>query len=66
MGNTSTRDALYTIIEWWSGNVDFNGFYQQYKANKLPGRNVNKLNVAFQVKATETFLFDNIKGQLTG
>jgi len=49
-----------------SGNVDFNGFYQQYKANKLPGRNVNKLNVAFQVKATETFLFDNIKGQLTG
>lgn len=49
-----------------SGNVDFNGFYQQYNADTLAGRNVNKSTAAFQVKATETFLFDNIKGQLTG
>jgi hypothetical protein len=64
--NTSPGIALYTITEWWPGNVNFNGFHQQYKANKLPGRNVNKSKAAFQVKATETFLFNNIKGELTG
>ncbi|WP_259067042.1 TonB-dependent receptor domain-containing protein [Mucilaginibacter sp. X4EP1] len=56
----------YTITKWWSGNVDFNGFYQQYKADTLAGSRVNKSNVAFEVKATETFLFYNFKGELTG
>jgi hypothetical protein len=59
-------NAPYVITKWWSGNVDFNGFYQQYKADSLAGSSVNTSKVAFQVKATETFLFDGFKSELTG
>jgi iron complex outermembrane recepter protein len=59
-------NTLYTITKWWSGNVDFNGYYQQYKADTLAGGNINASKVAFEVKATETFLFENFKGELTG
>ncbi|MEN0052536.1 MAG: outer membrane beta-barrel family protein [Mucilaginibacter sp.] len=59
-------NAPYTITRWWSGNVDFNGFYQEYKADTLAGSKVNTSKVAFEAKATETFLFDDFKGELTG
>ena len=56
----------YTITKWWSGDVDFNGFYQQYKADTVAGSNVSKSKAAFQAKATETFLFSNFKAEVTG
>lgn len=59
-------DAPYTITKWWSGNIDFNGFYQHYKADTLAGSNVNTSKVAFQLKVTEDFLFDGFKGELNG
>ena len=46
--------------------MDFNGFYQQYKADTLAGNSLNTSKFAFQVKATETFVFDGFKGELTG
>ncbi|MCC8410899.1 TonB-dependent receptor family protein [Mucilaginibacter sp. UR6-1] len=46
----------YTLFKWWTGNLTFTGFYNNFKANDLLGGNLNKGRASFFVKTTNTFL----------
>ncbi|MEO3408501.1 outer membrane beta-barrel family protein [Mucilaginibacter sp. CAU 1740] len=59
-------DVPYQITKWWSGNVDINGFYKKYRADSLNGNNIGTTKFAYQVKAYETFIWNGIKGELSG
>ncbi|RYD93816.1 MAG: TonB-dependent receptor, partial [Sphingobacteriales bacterium] len=55
----------YTIAKWWSGNVNFTGFYNNFKTNDLLGSNLSKGQAAFVLKTTQTFLLPAaIKGEI--
>jgi iron complex outermembrane receptor protein len=56
----------YTISKWWNGNVNITGFYLGFKSNGLQGGNLNNGQVAYQARATQTFLpFAGYKAELT-
>jgi iron complex outermembrane receptor protein len=60
-------NSPYTIAKWWTGNVNFNGFYQEFKSDSLLGGTLNNGKAAFTVRATQTFLFGKgFKAELTG
>ena len=57
----------FTFTKWWSGNVNFNGFYLGFKSDSLLGGNLNKGRAAFQAKALQTFSFGKgFKAELSG
>ncbi|RFZ82889.1 TonB-dependent receptor [Mucilaginibacter terrenus] len=49
-------NSPYTISKWWTGNVNFNGFYQQYKSADLLGANLNNGKATFILRTTQTFM----------
>lgn len=49
-------NSPYTINKWWNGNVDFTGFYQQFKSAALLGANLNSGKATFIIRSTQTFL----------
>lgn len=60
-------NSPYTINTWWSGNVDFTGFYQQYKSAALLGANLNSGKATFIVRSTQTFIVaKGYKAELSG
>lgn len=45
----------YTILTWWTGNINLTGFYIGFKSDSLLGAALNRGQAAYQVKATQTF-----------
>ncbi|GAA4324268.1 outer membrane beta-barrel family protein [Mucilaginibacter gynuensis] len=70
--NFKTQDSYslnisspFTINKWWSGDVNFNGFYNTFKTDSVLGGNVDKGQAAFQLRLTQTFLFlKGFKGEI--
>ncbi|WP_374948439.1 TonB-dependent receptor domain-containing protein [Mucilaginibacter sp.] len=50
-------NSPYTIAKWWTGNINFNGFYNAFKSDSLLGGTLDNSQIAFNVRATQTFLF---------
>lgn len=70
--NLQTRDNYninintpYTITKWWTGNVNVDGFYQSFKSAALLGQMLNNGQLAFQGRATQTFIVPGYKFELT-
>lgn len=64
----------FTIVKWWTGNVNLNTFYLGFKSGDLLGARLNNGRVVFQGKLTQTFsivnnwkleLFSNYQSPLT-
>ncbi|PJJ83501.1 outer membrane beta-barrel family protein [Mucilaginibacter auburnensis] len=55
----------FQITKWWSGNINFNGFYLGFKSNSTTG-NVDNGRVAFTAKTTQTFTVGKFKAELVG
>lgn len=47
----------YSIARWWTGNVDFNGFYNRYKSDTLAASSFRSGKPAFIAKATQILKF---------
>ncbi|HWD87056.1 MAG TPA: outer membrane beta-barrel family protein [Mucilaginibacter sp.] len=59
--------APYTITKWWEGNINATTFYLGFKSNDLEGGNLDRGQVAYNIRATETFTpFAGYKAELTG
>ncbi len=59
--------APYTITKWWEGNINATAFYLGFKSNGLEGGNLDRGQVAYNIRATETFTpFADYKAELTG
>jgi len=57
----------FTFGKWWSGNVNFNGFYLGFKSDSLLGANLSRGKAAFQAKALNTFILGKgFKAELSG
>ncbi|TSJ43273.1 TonB-dependent receptor [Mucilaginibacter corticis] len=56
----------YTITNWWTGNVNFNGFYMGFKSSDVNGGNINNGRKAFVLKSTQNLLFAGFKGEVSG
>lgn len=54
--NTYTANlyAPYTISKWWTGYVNATLFYLGYKSDSLLGANLQRGQLAYQVRATQT------------
>ncbi len=50
-------NAPFTFTKWWTGNLNFNGFYLGFKSDSLLGGNLSRGKAAFQAKALQTFSF---------
>jgi iron complex outermembrane receptor protein len=60
-------NAPFTFAKWWTGNLNFNGFYLGFKSDSLLGANLNKGKAAFQAKALNTFtLGKGFKAEVSG
>lgn len=60
-------NAPFTFAKWWTGNLNFNGFYLGFKSDSLLGGNLNRGKAAFQAKALQTFTFGKgFKAELSG
>ncbi|MDB5112924.1 MAG: hypothetical protein JWR67_4038 [Mucilaginibacter sp.] len=57
-------NSPYTIAKWFTGNINVNGFYNQFISNSILGANLNKGQAAYQVKVTQSFLFSGFKTEL--
>ncbi|MET3977868.1 iron complex outermembrane receptor protein [Mucilaginibacter sp. UYP25] len=71
--NLATRDNYninintpYTITKWWTGNVNVDGFYQNFKSPVLLGQALNNGQFSFQGRATQTFIVPGYKLEVTG
>ncbi|MGY4538921.1 iron complex outermembrane receptor protein [Mucilaginibacter sp. UYNi724] len=71
--NLATRDNYninintpYTITKWWTGNVNVDGFYQNFKSPVLLGQALNNGQFSFQGRATQTFMVPGYKLEVTG
>jgi hypothetical protein len=47
--------APYTITKWWEGNVNATLFYLGFKSDDLEGGDLDRGQVAYNLRATETF-----------
>ena len=56
----------YTITKWWSGNVNFNGFYLGFKSDNFAGGNVDNGQAAFTARSTQNFTLGKFKAEITG
>jgi len=59
-------NSPYTITKWWTGNINATGFYQKFKSDSLLGAQLNAGKAAFQIRATQTFLFSKFKAEVSG
>ncbi len=60
-------NAPFTFAKWWTGNLNFNGFYLGFKSDSLLGGNLNKGKAAFEAKVLNTFTMGNgFKAELSG
>ncbi len=60
-------NAPFTFAKWWTGNLNFNGFYLGFKSDSLLGANLSRGKVAFQAKALNTFTLGKVfKAELSG
>ncbi|RCH55724.1 TonB-dependent receptor [Mucilaginibacter hurinus] len=58
-------NAPYTVAKWWTGSVNFTGFYNEFRTNDLLGSDLNKGKAAFVLKTTQSFLLPKeIKGEI--
>lgn len=58
--------APYTITKWWEGNVNATAFYLGFKSDGLEGGNLDRGQVAYNIRATQTFTpFAGYKAELT-
>jgi iron complex outermembrane receptor protein len=69
--NLQTQDSYgvdinspYTITKWWTGNAEFNLFDLQFKSDSLFGGNLSDGQLAYQIKATQTFKIGGFKAEL--
>ncbi len=46
--------APYTITKWWEGNVNATAFYLGFKSNNLEGGNLDRGQLAYNLRATQT------------
>ncbi len=59
--------APYTITKWWEGNVNATAFYLGFKSNGLEGGNLDRGQVAYNIRTTQTFTpISGYKAELTG
>jgi len=56
----------FTITKWWTGNVNFNGFYLGFKATGLIGGSVDNGQRAFTFRSTQNFAVAKFKAEVTG
>ena len=56
----------FTITKWWTGNVNFNGFYLGFKSKDIAGGNVDNGQRAFTLRSTQTFTVAKFKAEVTG
>ncbi|MEO7213133.1 outer membrane beta-barrel family protein [Mucilaginibacter sp.] len=60
-------NSPYTIAKWWTGNVNFTGFYQQFKSDSLLGATLNSGKATYVIRTTQTFLVaKGYKAELSG
>jgi len=69
--NLQTQDSYnidinspYTISKWWTGNAELDVFELKFKSDSLFGGNLNDGQVAYNIKATQTFTFAGFKAEL--
>jgi len=59
--------APYTITKWWEGNVNATVFYLGFKSNGLEGGDLDRGQVAYNIRTTQTFTpISGYKAELTG
>jgi hypothetical protein len=56
----------YTITNWWTGNLNFNGFYLGFKSNGIEGGNIDNGKAAFVFRTTQNLLLGKFKAEITG
>lgn len=56
--------APYTIAKWWTGNANFNGFNNAYKADNINGGNIDNKSTGFVFKTTQNLIFGTFKGEI--
>ncbi|MEO8887022.1 MAG: outer membrane beta-barrel family protein [Mucilaginibacter sp.] len=54
----------YTVAKWFTGNVNFTGFYMQFKSDALLGANYNRGSLNYQTKITQNLLFGGFKAEI--
>lgn len=60
-------NAPFTLTKWWTGNLNFTGFYLGFKSDSLLGANYNQGKAAFQTKVLNTFTIGNgFRAELSG
>ncbi|RWY52471.1 outer membrane beta-barrel family protein [Mucilaginibacter gilvus] len=60
-------NSPYTIAKWWTGNVNFTGFHQQFKSDSLLGATLNSGKATYVIRTTQTFLVaKGYKAELSG
>lgn len=72
--NLRTQDSYnvnvfspYQITKWWSGNVNFNGFYLGFKSSGGIGNgNIDNGRFAFTARTTQTLTFGKYKAEIVG
>jgi len=57
-------NSPYTIAKWFTGNINVNGFYNQFKSNSILGANLNRGQAAYNAKITQSFLFSGFRAEL--
>jgi iron complex outermembrane receptor protein len=57
-------NSPYTITKWWSGNAELNVFDLQFRSDSVSGGNLSDGQLAYQIKATQTFTFSGFKAEL--
>ena len=46
--------APFTITKWWEGNINATAFYLGFKSNNLEGANLDRGQLAYNLRATQT------------
>ncbi|MFD2863752.1 outer membrane beta-barrel protein [Mucilaginibacter antarcticus] len=54
----------YSVFKWWTGNVNFNGFYAGFKSADLYGGAIDNGRKAFVFKTTQNLLFGSYKAEI--
>lgn len=71
--NLSSQDSYglniyspYTITKWWTGNINFNGFYLGFKSKNIYGGDIDNGQYAFTARSTQTLTLFKFKAEITG
>ncbi|MES2810470.1 MAG: outer membrane beta-barrel family protein [Bacteroidota bacterium] len=56
--------APYDVFKWWTGSINFNGFYMGFKSADLSGGVIDNGRKAFVFKTTQNLLFGVYKGEI--